>query len=135
MDEAHSGQSGERARAIKATVGSRASTADDGIGDDWADQLNAVVEARGPQPNISFFAFTATPKAKTIELFGQPGRDGTPKPFHVYSMRQAIEEGFILDVLRNYTDYDTYYKLVKQAEDDEEFPRRRTAADHRAAHT
>lgn len=126
VDEAHSGQSGERARAIKATVGSRATPADDGA-DDWEDRLNAVVEARGPQPNISFYAFTATPKAKTIELFGQPGPDGTPRPFHVYSMRQAIEERFILDVLSNYTDYDTYYRLVKQAEDDEEFPRRRTA--------
>ena len=127
VDEAHSGQSGERARAIKATVGSRASAADDGTDGDWEDRLNAVVEARGPQPNISFFAFTATPKAKTVELFGQPDPHGTPKPFHVYSMRQAIEEGFILDVLGNYTDYDTYYRLVKQAEDDEEFPRRRTA--------
>jgi len=125
VDEAHSGQSGERAQAIKATVGSRAA-ADDDTGD-WEDRLNAVVEARGPQPNISFYAFTATPKAKTIELFGRPGPDGTPEPFHVYSMRQAIEEGFILDVLRNYTDYNTYYRLVKQAEDDEQFPRRRTA--------
>ena len=79
------------------------------------------MESRGPQPNLSFFAFTATPKGKTIELFGRPSSRDTPEAFHVYSMRQAIEEGFILDVLRNYTDYDTYYKIAKQAADDPEF--------------
>ena len=127
VDEAHSGQSGERARAIKSVVGERASVASDGTGEDWEDRLNAAVEARGPQPNISFFAFTATPKGKTIQLFGRPRSDGDPKPFHVYSMRQAIEEGFILDVLRNYTDYDAYFKLVEKVEKDKKFPKRRTA--------
>ena len=86
-----------------------------------------MVESRGPQPNLSFFAFTATPKGKTLELFGRPGPGGKPEPFHVYSMRQAIEEGFILDVLQHYTDYDAYYRLVKQAEDDPDLPKRRTA--------
>ena len=90
-------------------------------------EFAAVVESRGPQPNLSFFAFTATPKGKTIELFGRTGASGNPEAFHVYSMRQAIEEGFILDVLRNYTDYDTYYKIAKQAADDPEFPERRAA--------
>ncbi len=98
-----------------------------GDAEDWEDGLNAVVESRGPQPNLSFFAFTATPKGKTIDLFGRPGPSGKPEPFHVYSMRQAIEEGFILDVLQRYIDYDTYYRIVKQADDDPEFPKRRAS--------
>ena len=107
VDEAHSSQTGESAREMKAILGARALAAGDDA-EDWQDGLNAVVESRGPQPNLSFFAFTATPKGKTVELFA-PGTGGKPQPFHVYSMRQAIEERFILDVLRNYTDYDTYY--------------------------
>ena len=127
VDEAHSSQTGESAREMKAILGSRAQAVEED-GEDWQDGLNAVVESRGPQPNLSFFAFTATPKGKTLELFGRPGLDGKPESFHVYSMRQAIEERFILDVLQNYTDYDAYYRLVKQAEDDPEFPKRRTTA-------
>ena len=111
---------------MKAVLGSRAQEAA-GDAEDWEDGLNAVVESRGPQPNLSFFAFTATPKGKTIELFGKPGASGKPEPFHVYSMRQAIEERFILDVLRHYIDYDAYYRIVKQAEDDPNLPKRRTA--------
>ena len=129
VDEAHSSQTGESAREMKAVLGSRSQSASGDAADDgdWQDGINAVVESRGPQPNLSFFAFTATPKGKTIELFGQMRHSSKPEPFHVYSMRQAIEEGFILDVLRNYTDYDTYYRLVKHAEDDPKFPKRRTA--------
>ncbi|MDE0162318.1 MAG: type I restriction endonuclease [Acidimicrobiaceae bacterium] len=132
VDEAHSSQSGESAREMKAVLGSRSQAAradalDAGDAGDWEDSLNAVVESRGAQPNLSFFAFTATPKAKTIELFGRVGASGKPEPFHVYSMRQAIEEGFILDVLSNYIDYDSYFRLVKQAEEDKDFPKRRTA--------
>ncbi len=82
---------------------------------------------RGRQPNLSFFAFTATPKYKTLEVFGQPGADGKPQPFHLYSMRQAIEEGFILDVLKNYTTYKTYYRLIKSIEDDPEVEKRKAA--------
>ena len=126
VDEAHSGQTGESARELKAVLGSRAQE-DAGDAEDWEDGLNAVVESRGPQPNLSFFAFTATPKGKTIELFGRPGASGKPEPFHVYSMRQAIEEKFILDVLLHYIDYDAYYRIVKQAEDDPNLPKRRTA--------
>ena len=126
VDEAHSSQTGESAREMKAILGSRSAAAFEAA-DDWQDGLNAVVESRGAQPNLSFFAFTATPKAKTVELFGRAGGGGVPEPFHLYSMRQAIEEGFILDVLGNYTSYNTYYRLVKQAEDDKEFPKRRTA--------
>ena len=126
VDEAHSSQTGEAAREMKAILGVRAQDARQ-EDEDWQDGLTAVVESRGPQPNLSFFAFTATPKGKTVELFGRPGPSGKPESFHVYSMRQAIEEGFILDVLQNYTDYNTYYRLAKKAADDPDFPKRRTA--------
>ncbi len=126
VDEAHSSQSGETAREMKQVLGSRAQAALE-AGEDAEDLVNAVVESRGPQPNLSFFAFTATPKGKTLELFGRAGPSGKSEAFHVYSMRQAIEEGFILDVLRHYIDYNAYYRLVKQAEDDPQVPKRRTA--------
>ena len=126
VDEAHSSQTGDSAREMKEVLGSRAQEAA-GDAEDWEDGLNAVVESRGPQPNLSFFAFTATPKGKTIELFGRPGPSGKPEPFHVYSMRQAIEERFILDVLQRYIDYDTYYRIVKAVEEDPEFPKRRAS--------
>ena len=94
-------------------------------------QRNGRVQVRiawPQQPNLSFFAFTATPKGKTLELFGRKhAPDLGPVPFHLYSMRQAIEEGFILDVLQHYIDYDAYFKLVKDAEDDPELPKRRTS--------
>ncbi len=126
VDEAHSSQTGESAREMKEVLGSRAQEAASDA-EDWEDGLNAIVESRGAQPNLSFFAFTATPKGKTIELFGRPGPSGAPEPFHVYSMRQAIEEGFILDVLQHYIDYNTYFRIVKQADDDPELPKRRTS--------
>ncbi len=124
VDEAHSSQSGETARELKEILGAGAETADD-ADDDLEDRLNQIMASRGRQPNLSFFAFTATPKGKTLELFGRPGPDGRPAAFHTYSMRQAIEEGFILDVLRNYTTYATYYRLVKAIEDDPNLPRRK----------
>ena len=83
--------------------------------------------SRGRQPNLSFFAFTATPKGKTLELFGRPGANGTPEAFHLYSMRQAIEEGFILDVLASYTTYKTYYRLLKAVADDPDLPKKKAA--------
>ncbi|MYA01855.1 MAG: type I restriction endonuclease subunit R [Chloroflexi bacterium] len=127
VDEAHSSQSGESAREMKGVLGSRAQESLEASAD-GEDVLNAVVESRGPQPNLSFFAFTATPKGKTLELFGRkPAPELNPLPFHLYSMRQAIEEGFILDVLQHYIDYDAYFKLVKEAEDDPELPKRRTS--------
>ena len=127
VDEAHSSQSGESAREMKGILGSRAQEALE-ASENGEDVLNAVVESRGPQPNLSFFAFTATPKGKTLELFGRKAApDLNPIPFHLYSMRQAIEERFILDVLQHYIDYDAYFKLVKEAEDDPEFPKRRTS--------
>ncbi len=133
VDEAHSSQTGETAREMKAILGDRAAssasgtTGGDGEAEDWEDGLNAVMASRGRQPNLSFFAFTATPKGKTLELFGRKDSSGIPRAFHVYSMRQAIEEGFILDVLQHYTTYDTYFQLLKTAEEDPNFPKRRTA--------
>ena len=127
VDEAHSSQSGETARELKAILGAAAKhEGEEGL-PDWEDRLNQVMESRGRQPNLSFFAFTATPKGKTLELFGRRGANGLPEAFHVYSMRQAIEEGFILDVVRNYTTYVTYYRLVKAVEDDPNLPKRKAA--------
>lgn len=126
VDEAHSSQTGETARELKAILG--AGAGEDAEGEaDWEDRLNQVMASRGRQPNLSFFAFTATPKGKTLELFGRPGASGKPEPFHLYSMRQAIEEGFILDVLTNYTTYATYYRLLKAAEDDPNLPKKKAA--------
>jgi type I restriction enzyme, R subunit len=126
VDEAHSSQTGESARELKAVLGAGAS--EDAEGEtDWEDRLNQVMASRGKQPNLSFFAFTATPKGKTLELFGRPGASGKPEAFHLYSMRQAIEEHFILDVLTNYTAYSTFYKLLKAAEDDPDLPVKKAA--------
>ncbi|KAA0221550.1 type I restriction endonuclease subunit R [candidate division KSB1 bacterium] len=121
VDEAHSSQTGETARELKGILGAAATDSEEGEAD-WEDRLNQVMQSRGRQPNLSFFAFTATPKGKTIELFGRMGASGKPEPFHIYSMRQAIEENFILNVLTNYTTYATYYKLLKAAEDDPDLP-------------
>ncbi|WIJ25777.1 type I restriction endonuclease subunit R [Devosia sp. RR2S18] len=115
IDEAHSSQSGKSAQAM-----SDALTRDEGTSDNIEDVIAEYQRARGPQPNISFFAFTATPRNVTLERFGIKGTDGLPHPFHLYSMRQAIEEGFILDVLQNYMTYKAYYQLEKAIEDDPE---------------
>jgi type I restriction enzyme R subunit len=125
VDEAHSSQTGETARDLKAILGATVESTNGEDEPDGEDILNQVMQSRGRQPNLSFFAFTATPKGKTIELFGRPGPSGKPKEFHLYSMRQAIEEGFILDVLTNYTSYKTYYRLVKEAEDDPDLPKKK----------
>ncbi len=127
VDEAHSSQSGETARELKAILGSSASPENPDEEPDWEDRLNQVMQSRGKQPNLSFFAFTATPKGKTLELFGRKGASGLPQAFHLYSMRQAIEEGFILDVVKNYTTYATYYRLVKAIEDDPNLPKKKAA--------
>ena len=126
VDEAHSSQTGETARELKAILGA---AADDDTEDeaDWEDRLNQVMASRGKQPNLSFFAFTATPKGKTLELFGRSGAGSTPTAFHLYSMRQAIEEEFIHDVLTNYTTYAVFYGLLKAAEDDPTLPKKKTA--------
>lgn len=113
VDEAHSSQSGKSAQAMTDALTREASSSDD-----IEDIIAAYQKARGPQANISFFAFTATPRNVTLERFGIRGADGLPHPFHLYSMRQAIEEGFILDVLQNYMTYKAYYQLEKAIEDD-----------------
>lgn len=123
IDEAHSSQSGKAAQAM-----SDALTRDETSSDDIEDLVLAFQKARGPQTNISFLAFTATPRNVTLERFGRIGPDAKPHPFHLYSMRQAIEEGFILDVLQNYTTYSAYYQLVKTIEDDPAFRGRREQA-------
>ena len=125
VDEAHSSQTGETARELKAILGAKVQLANGEDEPDGEDILNQVMQSRGRQPNLSFFAFTATPKGKTLELFGRTGAAGKPEAFHLYSMRQAVEEGFILDVLKNYTSYKTYYRLVKEAEDDPNLPKKK----------
>lgn len=115
IDEAHSSQSGDAANALRRVLGEKVTKAIEEAGDDLTDAevgIAAVLAARERQENMSFFAFTATPKARTVNLFGTAGTDGKMGPFHLYSMRQAIEEGFILNVLDNYITYDTYYRLV-----------------------
>ncbi|MEV6492473.1 DEAD/DEAH box helicase family protein, partial [Actinoplanes sp. NPDC051633] len=116
LDEAHSSQAGENAAALKKVLLRLGS---DDIDPD-GDLLTASALARGRHETLSYFAFTATPKAKTLELFGTPGADGNMHPFHTYSMRQAIEEGFILDVLRQYLTYKAYWKLANANPDDPE---------------
>lgn len=124
VDEAHSSQTGEMAKEMKQIL----SGLDLGEDEDWETFLAKSAEARGQQENLSFFAFTATPKGKTLEVFGRPPEEGdNPAPFHVYSMRQAIEEGFILDVLQNYTTYETYYQLAKAVDEDPEVPSKKAA--------
>jgi type I restriction enzyme R subunit len=120
IDEAHGSQSGRSAQALSDTL-TREATSSDDIEDLIADYQRQ----RGPQANISFFAFTATPRNVTLERFGTPGPDGLPRPFHLYSMRQAIEEGFILDVLQYYMTYQAYFQLEKAIEDDPELNSRR----------
>ena len=136
VDEAHSSQSGETASALKgmlnkegieAAIAAQMSEEED---DDLSEEARAAILRdaleRARQPNLSFFAFTATPKFKTKVLFDEPGPSGA-SPFHEYTMRQAIEEGFIMDVLQNYTTYKRFFGLIKQVEEDPEVPRRKAA--------
>ena len=134
VDEAHSSQTGEAAKGLREALGSASAEAALAAAEQAdakdapanpQDALAASVAARGRQPNMSFFAFTATPKARTLELFGRKDPDGNHAPFHLYSMRQAIEEGFILDVLANYTTYAVYWKVGKAVEDDPEYDSRK----------
>jgi len=123
VDEAHSSQSGETAADLKQLLGSLTPDDLDLDEDDGTPAaLLARLAARGRQPNLSFFAFTATPKAKTLELFGSKGPDDKPRAFHTYSMRQAIEEKFIVDVLANYTTYEQLFRLETAAEETIEVP-------------
>lgn len=124
IDEAHSGQSGKNSAQMNLALSGLAS--DDEM--DNEDKINAMMEGRKLLSNASYFAFTATPKNKTLETFGVPYQDGDKikhRPFHVYTMKQAIQEGFILDVLKNYTPIDSYYRLMKTVEDDPMFDKKR----------
>ena len=132
IDEAHSSQGGKTSAAMSQALGAAAQQGaeDDDAGPDPEDTVNAALEkrmaARKMLTNASYFAFTATPKNKTLEMFGEPlppDAEGRVRhrPFHSYTMKQAIEEGFILDVLKAYTPVDSYYRLVRKTEDDPEF--------------
>lgn len=127
IDEAHSSQSGETATELKAVLGgeelakkAREQAEADGV--EGMDELYRSMAKRSHQANLSFFAFTATPKHKTLRVFGRKG-----EPFHRYTMRQAIEEGFILDVLKNYVTYATYFRLLKACEEDPNVERKKAA--------
>ena len=134
VDEAHSSQSGESTKSLKAVLSpasleeaeseeSDAETPEEAL----ENAILAEMEKRGRLPNLSTFAFTATPKSKTLELFGTQRLDGSFAPFHLYSMRQAIEEGFILDVLASYTTYKAYWRLWKTVEDDPRYEKKKAA--------
>ena len=131
IDEAHSGQSGRNSANMNLALSGLAT--DDEA--DNEDKINAMMEGRKLVSSASYFAFTATPKNKTEEMFGVPyEEDGEIKhrPFHVYTMKQAIQEGFILDVLRNYTTIDSWYKIMKTVEDDPLFDKKRAQKKLRA---
>ncbi|MEQ9625312.1 type I restriction endonuclease [Coleofasciculus chthonoplastes] len=137
VDEAHSSQSGETAAELRGILnqdGIEAAIAHQLLDDEPDDDLSEAAQqkllrtqlTRTKQPNLSYFAFTATPKQRTLLLFDEPGETGQA-PFHLYTMRQAIEEGFIKDVLANYTCYARYYQLVRRSETDPNLPRRKAA--------
>ena len=131
VDEAHSSQTGSSAMKLKAALADVSDAlkeyaelegkAEDELLDD-NDRLVREMISHGKHKNLSFFAFTATPKSATLEMFGTEWEDGSYHPFHVYSMRQAIEEGFILDVLQNYTTYRTCYQIAKNTKDNPDVP-------------
>ena len=130
IDEAHSSQGGETATALKEVLGgeglreeARRRAVEEGMEDEAMEALFLSMAKRGRQANLSFFAFTATPKHKTFKVFGRGG-----EPAHRYTMRQAIEEGFIFDVLKHYTNYATYYRLLKACEDDPNVERKKAAS-------
>ena len=135
VDEAHSSQTGSSALKMKAALADTEDAlkeyadiegkAEDEI--DTTDKLVAEMIVHGRHKNLSFFAFTATPKGTTLEMFGTEYEDGSFHPFHIYSMRQAIEEGFILDVLQNYMTYDTCCKIAKTSEENPDVPKSRAA--------
>ncbi len=132
VDEAHSSQSGESTKSLKAVLSTTSleeaeaeEAGAEGPEDEIEDTVMEEIRRRGRLPNLSTFAFTATPKPKTLELFGNKRPDGKFEPFHLYSMRQAIEEGFILDVLENYTTYQAYWRLLKKIENDPRYDKRK----------
>lgn len=136
VDEAHSSQTGAAASDLKSVLGKKSEEArltqaekqEAGEPLSGEDKLVEVLAARGDQKNLSFFAFTATPKAKTVALFGTAGPDGNPQPFHTYPMRQAIEEGFILDVLKQYTTFEVYWRVKQTSDNDPEVEKHKASS-------
>ena len=125
VDEVHSSQSGESSKHLKKslTKGEQGETDED---EDYSDVDRRILEeirSRGKKNNISFFGFTGTPKNKTLEIFGRKNGEGKFVPFHIYSMKQSITEGFTLDVLQNYSTYSRWFKLNKEVDDDKELPK------------
>lgn len=129
VDEAHSSQTGDAAKKLKRALAdteeilkeyAEMEAQEEATRKDDEDRMLDELAAQGHQDNLSFFAFTATPKGKTLNMFGWKDEEGIYHPFHIYSMRQAIEEHFILDVLRNYMTYNMYYKIIKSIPDDPE---------------
>lgn len=136
VDEAHSSQTGESARKLKTALAdttaileeyARIESEEEEKKPDGEDEILKVLATQGQHKNMSFFAFTATPKEKTLQMFGDKQADGKYRAFHIYSMQQAIEEGFILDVLKNYTTYSHYFEIVKRIVDDPELDSNRGA--------
>ncbi len=128
IDEAHSSQGGRTSAALSMALSTAGEEEDD---ETTEDTINRLMEAKKLLPNASYFAFTATPKNKTLEIFGEalpPDVEGKVRhrPFHSYTMKQAIQEGFILDVLKHYTPVESYYKLIKKVEGDPEFDTKRS---------
>ena len=131
IDEAHAGQTGRNAAQVNRTLAG----GEGALATDDEDKINELMESRRLLPNASYFAFTATPKNKTEELFGTRYEEDDAvmhRPFHVYTMKQAIEEGFILDVLKNYTTVESWYRIVRTVEDDPMFDTRRAQKKLRA---
>ena len=125
IDEAHSSQGGKTSAAVSTALSEEGAEKDD---ETTEDKINRIMESRKLLSNASYFAFTATPKNKTLEIFGEAydaGGQARHRPFHSYTMKQAIQEGFILDVLRHYTPVKSYYKLIKKIEEDPEFDAKR----------
>ncbi|MDQ3800402.1 MAG: DEAD/DEAH box helicase family protein [Acidobacteriota bacterium] len=132
IDEAHSSQGGKASRKMNEVLANVSLEEAEKLESDTEDEENETddfiretIRKQGRQPNVSTYAFTATPKPKTLEVFGVRDEQGKPNPFHLYSMRQAIEEGFILDVLKNYVTYKQFYQLSKNIEDDPEISKRK----------
>lgn len=121
IDEAHSSTSGKDMAAVTKALGSDVDYESDEFNMDVEDIIADEMGRNGKQSNVSMFAFTATPKATTLQLFGKVNKKGQREAFHIYSMKQAIEEGFILDVLQSYTTYKTYYQINKEIEDDPKY--------------
>lgn len=126
IDEAHSSQSGESARHLRKALSLEEAESSDTVDKELDEVIVEEIRRKGDQSNISFFAFTATPKPKTLELFGTI-KNGKKEAFDLYTMEQAIKEGFILDVLKNYMSWKRYYKLIKRSEiDDKEYDKKKT---------